>query len=332
VSIAKKSYLTCLHVKVNNITKSFIAWREMPKKICSGFLFAVLVLALLIVGVCSSANECVVYASSGIEVDNMPPSTLHNYDGSWYTSNFSITLTATDLESSVNTTYYKINYGPTKTVGADGQPLITEEGADNTLTYWSVDNAGNQETPKMLAFIKLDKTVPKGSITINDGATSTTSTQVKLTLSAEDATSGIAQMRFFDSIYGEWEKYATSKLWTFKTGDAYKTVYVQFRDNAGLFSTAYPATIYFGNTPPADPPLSREPERPQEKLPEKPPAEPQEKPQESNVPKETTPTPPPTPPSASTADMYFVPAIIGIIVAIALVGIIRVRVFRKRQQ
>ena len=51
---------------------------------------------------------------------------------------------------------------------------------------------------KTLSSIKLDKTVPKGSIKINDGATSTTSTQVKLTLSSEDATSGVSQMRFFD--------------------------------------------------------------------------------------------------------------------------------------
>ena len=77
----------------------------------------------------------------------MPPTTSHDYNGTWYTSNFSITLTATDHESDVNKTYYQINDGPIKTVSADGQPLITEEGADNTLTYWSVDNAGNQETP-----------------------------------------------------------------------------------------------------------------------------------------------------------------------------------------
>ncbi len=302
----------------------------MPKKKCSGVLFAVLVTALLIAGVCFNANESLAYASSGTEVDNIPPTTSHNYNGTWYTSNFSITLTATDHESDVNKTYYQINDEPIKTVSSDGQPLITEESANNTLEYWSVDNAGNQEAPKILTFIKIDKTVPTGSITINDGAASTTSTQVKLALSAEDATSGVDQMRFFDSIYGEWENYATSKLWTFKTGDAYKTVYVQFRDNAGLFSAPYPATIYFGSTPPADPPFSREPEKPREKLPENPPAKPQEKPQESNVPKETTLTPPPNPPSASRADMYFLPVTIGIIIAIAIVGITRARILRKQ--
>jgi hypothetical protein len=48
----------------------------------------------------------------------------------------------------------------------------------------------------------------------------TTSTQVKLSLSPQDATSGVAQMRFFDRVYGDWEDYATSRLSTFKTGEA----------------------------------------------------------------------------------------------------------------
>ena len=267
----------------------------MPKKACCGVLFVILVSVLLIAGICFNATEGVAYASSGTEVDNVPPTTSHDYDGAWHTSDFTITLTATDHESDVNETYYRINDEPIKTVSADGQPFITEEGADNTLEYWSVDNAGDQETPKMLTDIKLDKTVPTGSITINDGAASTISTQVQLTLSAEDATSGVAQMRFFDRIYGDWEEYATSKLWTFQTGDAYKTVYVQVRDNAGLVSAARNATIWLGNTPPpvnrwvthAPPAATPEetPEKPQEKPLEKSP----EKPQENIVPKETAP-------------------------------------------
>ena len=39
----------------------------MPKNTCSGVLFAVLVSAMIIAGVCFIANESVVYASSGTE-------------------------------------------------------------------------------------------------------------------------------------------------------------------------------------------------------------------------------------------------------------------------
>ena len=299
----------------------------MSKKTCCGILFAVLVSALLSAGSCFNATEAIAYASSGTDAVNVPPTTSHDYNGAWHASNFTITLTATDPESGVNETYYQINDGPIKAVSFDGQPLITEEGGNNTLEYWSGDNLGNQETPKMLTDIKLDKTVPTGSIKINDGAASTTSTQVKLTLSAEDATSGVAQMRFFDHIYGDWEEYATSKLWTFKPGEAYKTVYVQFRDNAGLASAAYPASIYFGSNPPSYVPLEQAPsaEIPPEEMPEKP----IEKPPENIVPTET-PTPTPTPLSASRANLCFVPTAIGIVIVTALVGIIFVCVLRKR--
>lgn len=98
---------------------------------------------------------------SGPPEDNTPPTTFHDYDGLWYTSDFTINLTATDDASGVAKTFYKINDGTTKTVSADGQPLITTDGANNTLEYWSVDNADNEELPhKILTGIKLDKTDP----------------------------------------------------------------------------------------------------------------------------------------------------------------------------
>jgi len=95
--------------------------------------------------------------------DAIPPTTTHNYDGQWHTTDFTINLTATDDFSGVQTTYYKINDGPTKTVSADGQPLITTEGTQNKLEYWSVDKANNTELHKTLTNIKLDKTSPYAS-------------------------------------------------------------------------------------------------------------------------------------------------------------------------
>jgi hypothetical protein len=70
-------------------------------------------------------------------------------------------LTSIDHGSGVAETYYRINNGPVKAVSVDGQPLITVEGVNNTLEYWSVDWAGNEELPhKILTGIKLDKTAP----------------------------------------------------------------------------------------------------------------------------------------------------------------------------
>ncbi|MEM4733342.1 MAG: hypothetical protein QXD70_02310 [Candidatus Bathyarchaeia archaeon] len=42
------------------------------------------------------------------------------------------------------------------------------------------------------------------------------------------------------------------------------------------------------------------------------------------------PTPPPTPPPASIADIYFIPAVVGIIVAIVVVGLVIILMLRKR--
>ena len=92
--------------------------------------------------------------------DKSPPVTTHDYDGLWHNTDFIITLTATDSESGVAEIYYRINNGPVKAVSVNGQPLIALESFNNTLEYWSVDYAGNEESHKFLTGIKLDKTSP----------------------------------------------------------------------------------------------------------------------------------------------------------------------------
>jgi PKD repeat protein len=92
--------------------------------------------------------------------DVIPPTTTHNYDGIWHKTDFTIPLSVTDDLSGVKETYYKINDGPIRSVGVYGPPQITTEGANNRLEYWSIDNAGNEETHHTILNIKLDKTRP----------------------------------------------------------------------------------------------------------------------------------------------------------------------------
>ena len=190
-----------------------------------------------------------IFVSVDIDRDSGAPVTVDDYDNRWHVVDYKINLAATDDLSGVAETYYKINDGPTQTVSAQGQPSITTEGADNTLEYWSVDLAGNEEAHKVLTGIKLDKTPPTGTITINNETASTSSPAVTLKLSAND-TSGIAQMRFSNNgtDWTTWETYATSKKWTLPSGDGEKTVYVQFKDNAGWVSSNYSATIRLDTT------------------------------------------------------------------------------------
>ncbi|MEM3610463.1 MAG: hypothetical protein QW076_06225, partial [Candidatus Anstonellales archaeon] len=92
--------------------------------------------------------------------DIIPPTTVDDYDYIWHTSYFSINLTASDDLSGVAETFYRVNGGPVRSVGADGQPWISDEGFNNTLEYWSVDYAGNEEEHHFLKGIKLDLSPP----------------------------------------------------------------------------------------------------------------------------------------------------------------------------
>ncbi len=129
--------------------------------------------------------------------DNVPPVTADDYNGLWHIADFTITLTATDHESGIAETYYRINDGSVQNVGANGHPHITTESANNTLEYWGVDNAGNEELPhKILTGIKLDKTTP----TTNAGADQTVNEDTLVT---------------FDGSASTDENGITSYTWTF---------------------------------------------------------------------------------------------------------------------
>ena len=79
----------------------------------------------------------------------------------WYVSNVTITLEATDDISGVNNTYYSINSEPWEIY--DTPFTLTEDSLYN-IVYFSTDNVGNMEFPK-LAHIKVDQTPPFISLT-----------------------------------------------------------------------------------------------------------------------------------------------------------------------
>jgi hypothetical protein len=184
--------------------------------------------------------------------DTTPPETTISLSGvlgenDWFTSDVTVTLSATD-DTEVDKTVYSFDNATWITYS---KPFtITNEG--NTIVYYkSTDKADNPETTKTKT-IKIDKTIPSGSITIAGGVTYTNSLSVILTLSAEDATSGVAQMRFThdNTTWTPWETYSTTKTWALTTGDGAKTIYVQFMDNAGLISSTYQGTITLDITNP----------------------------------------------------------------------------------
>jgi hypothetical protein len=100
-------------------------------------------------------------------------------------------LTASDGTSGVSDTYYKVNGGVKKTVNVDGQPQITTESATNSLEYWSIDGAGNEETRHTLTTVMLDKTVPIATITTPEGQNLTVDGGTNMTFNASSSSDNI---------------------------------------------------------------------------------------------------------------------------------------------
>ena len=98
----------------------------------------------------------------------------------------------------------------------------------------------------------VDDSPPTGLIAINGGTAYCTSTSVTLSLPAADAQTGVSGMSFSTdgSTWSAWEPYAASKPWTFNSTNGTKTVYVKYRNNANMDSTAYIDTIVLDSTVP----------------------------------------------------------------------------------
>jgi len=186
--------------------------------------------------------------------DVTPPVTAVSLGGvqgenGWFTSNVKVTLSATDDTSGVdkiersfdNATW--TTYTESFTVSAEG---IT------TIYCRSTDKAGNPETTKTKT-VKIDKTIPSGSIMIDNDAVYANSTSVTLTLTATDVTSGVYQVRYSnDGVWdGEpWESSSPAKTWTLAYGDGIKTVFFQIKDYAGLISGTHSDNINLDTAPP----------------------------------------------------------------------------------
>ncbi len=124
--------------------------------------------------------------------------------------------------------------------------------------------AGNVEAMAVVteASGALDTTPPTGSIVINDGDGSTSTTQVTLNLTQEDHMTdlfasvpeeALYQMRLSnDGIWDTevWEDAMSLMDWTLVGGDGVKTVYYQVMDIVGLVSPTYTDSITLDTTAP----------------------------------------------------------------------------------
>lgn len=131
-----------------------------------------------------------------VKIDAIAPATTATADpakptgaNNWYTSPITVSMAATDATSGVAKTEYQSDGGAWT---AYTTPItVTGDGA-HTVSYRSVDKAGNVESSKTLTF-KIDATAPVVKVTgVTDGSLSGDSASIAVGYQVSDATSGVA--------------------------------------------------------------------------------------------------------------------------------------------
>ena len=156
-----------------------------------------------------------------------PTTTVSGTDANWHKATVTVTLKATDAGGSgVKATYYTINGGAQQTYTA---PFSVSTQGSNSITYWSVDNAGNTESTKSCT-VKIDLAAPVVTITTPaNGASYKLNASVIASWTATDALSGINATLTTGTV-------ASGKaINTSSTGS--KTFTVTATDNAGNVTT-----------------------------------------------------------------------------------------------
>ncbi|MBT2654579.1 pectate lyase [Bacillus sp. ISL-18] len=122
-------------------------------------------------------------------IDKTAPVTTDDAPNGWVNKDVTVNFMAKDMDSDVAATYYTIDNGAPQT----GKSVtITSEGI-HSLTYWSVDNAGNVEEKKTVS-IYLDKTAPSLQVDLDQSILRTANNKpvsVTAVVDSSDSLSGI---------------------------------------------------------------------------------------------------------------------------------------------
>ncbi|MCX6731998.1 MAG: fibronectin type III domain-containing protein, partial [Candidatus Roizmanbacteria bacterium] len=121
-----------------------------------------------------------------VTVDNYAPVTSNDIaDSNWHNTDVTVNLSCTDSGSSCDKTYYQINGGSF----IEGSNLTLSTDGEYTISYYSVDKAGNTESVKTAAnVVKIDKTLPTVVSVSSDGETynlASASPTIKITFSED---------------------------------------------------------------------------------------------------------------------------------------------------
>jgi large repetitive protein len=119
-----------------------------------------------------------------VKLDQTKPTTSTIVPEVWVNEDVTVNLLATDETSGVASTFYSIN----GTDYVEGTSLVVDQEGINTISYYSIDVAGNKENVKTVE-VKLDKTAP---ITVSNVSDKWSKDSVVVTLAPEDKNSKVA--------------------------------------------------------------------------------------------------------------------------------------------
>ena len=186
----------------------------------------------------------------GAVIDTTAPSTTPALSGTmgdndWYVGDVTVTLSATDATSDVNYTMYKVDDGSWQLYTG---PFIVSGDGQHTVYFYSVDYAGNNASGSVS--FKID-TVAPDTIATSSGTIGDNSwyiSDVTVTLSASDATSGVIYTMYkIDD--GSWQTYNFSFV---VSGDGAHTVYFYSVDYAGRIEATGNITFKIDKTAPTE--------------------------------------------------------------------------------
>ena len=172
------------------------------------------------------------------QVDVTPPVTTSSTDSAWHRGAVTVTLTATDAQSGVDYSRYRVDgsawqTGTSFVVGGDGV---------HSVQFYSVDNAGNAESTKS-AQVKIDGAAP---VTTSSTDSAWHRSAVTVTLTATDAQSGVDYTRY--RVDGAAWQTGTSFV---VSGDGVHSVQFYSVDNAGNAESTKSAQVKIDTTAPS---------------------------------------------------------------------------------
>ncbi len=170
-------------------------------------------------------------SSPAVKIDRTAPVTTASAVPVWNNTDMTVALTASDALSGVAATHWALDGGTDHT--GTSVPVTTE--GDHTLSFFSVDNAGNTESTQTI-HVRIDKTPPTIGHTQAPAANGNgwNNTNVTVTFTCADALSGIASCTTPKTVTTEGQNQPA-------TGTA--------TDNAGNTATD-PATVSIDKTKP----------------------------------------------------------------------------------